>query len=191
MYVCNILTMRKLIIPLVLLGASVVSCNKLADIIVIRKNVEYTQDQDIPNIPNPGVAFPTAGVTIPFPKYSLVTNSSTFFKDNNTSSNLLTSVKPHELGITLIQPANTNLDYVDTMRVYISADGLPEVLAAHEYGKNNASAFNLTPEDVELKSYFLKDSMYVRLEAHFIDYPDSNSKIQVKTSLAVVANPLK
>ncbi|MBS1772369.1 MAG: hypothetical protein JST82_05885 [Bacteroidetes bacterium] len=184
--------MKRISFVLIALVIILVSCGKtLKDLITIHKNLDYKQSVDIPNITKADT-FPAQGISVDFLKYTIVTNSSNFVKENNTSTDLLTSVKAASLGMTLTNPANGYLNFMDSVRVYISADNLPEQLAAYRYNiPNLLKTIDLTCNDIELKEYFIKDSMYVRIAAHFTKYPDSNSKADVNTTLSITANPLK
>ena len=183
--------MKKLLLPALALLV-LFSCKKNDHLLDINKDILYTNNVDVPKTANPGVPFPAEGLVVPFPKFTVFTNSASFFNDNNATSSQLISAKGKTLNLVSLLPANGYLDYVDSLTLYVSADNLPEVLLAHKYGVTpKQKSIDLSFENVELKEYFLKDSMYFRAVAHFINYPDSNSKITVNTALNVTYNPSK
>ena len=90
------------------------------------------------------------------------------------------------------EPSGSNFDFMDTIRVYVSAQGLEEKLAAKKYGiPKGQQTLELDCEDVNLKEYFIKDTMYIRFGGHFTGVPDSNAKIELTPTFNMLANPLK
>jgi|GEM_PF-2668767 len=171
------------------------SCKKLQEVAqnatTIDKNVDYTEEIDIPNVPHLGT-FPPSGLQIPFPKFGAPTYIQDFVAKNNTTADLILSVKVNKLGIKLLQPDTSKFDYVDSLWIYISTKTKPEILAAYKYGIGKG--LKDVPADVidqDIKEYFKEDSIYYTVKGHYNNWPDSNTKLQLYGSFKVLASPVK
>jgi len=157
----------------------------------INKEIDYSQEFSFSGVPGGGTTLPPGGVRANFPIFAFATNAQQYIDQYKTSSDKITSLKLAKCNLTMSLPANGNFDYVDSIQIYLSATGLNEKLAAYKYdipkGQNTISLDKSTDE---FKEYFLKDSMYVRVSAHFVAVPDSNSKINMETGFNMIANPL-
>ncbi len=127
-----------------------------------------------------------------FPGKGIPTNSAQYMKDYKTSGELINFVKLTKLTANIQEPQNGNFDFVDTIQVFLKADGLEEKLVAYKYGiPKGQSSVDLDRADVDLKQYFLKDTMFLRFGGHFVGVPAAASKVELNTTFNLDANPLK
>lgn len=187
--------MKKPVILLALGILTLASCKKLKEIAqdatTIDKNIEYSEEIDIPNTSH-ATPLPPGGVKMPFPKIAAPTYIKDFVAQNNTTADLILSVHVNKLGIKMLKPENSKFDYVDSLWIYISTKTLPEKLAAYKYSIPKGS--KEVPADVvsdDLKSYFTGDSIYYTVVGHYNDWPDSNTRLQLYGTFKVLASPIK
>ncbi len=170
---------------------SFTSCDKLKHLTDINKDIEYKETVDLPGIPGGDTVVPAGGLAADLPAYSIATNSKQYLAEYNTDAKLVTHVKLKSLTATLLQPSSQNFNFLDTLRLYVSATGQPEKLAAYKYGiAKGQNTIEMDVVDFNLKEYFLQDSMYFRINGHFNGIPDSTSKIELKSVFNLLANPL-
>ena len=169
------------------------SLQQLADV-----TFRYTYQQDVDaNLPFANTADTVVPVPFPvndysLPPYDFATNISQIAADYNTSPEKLVSVTVDSVLVGITAPPNLTLDFVKNMKLYISAAGQPEVLAAE---KNPVPAglrsLALEVRSGELKPYFQQDTIRLRIVASLTGVPPSSTKINLKNIIKVVANPLK
>ncbi|OSZ78524.1 hypothetical protein CAP35_09820 [Chitinophagaceae bacterium IBVUCB1] len=185
--------MKKPVLALLAAFVLIASCKKIKEVAqqatIITKNVEYNEEIAIPD--NPGIPLPVGGVKVGLPAFGSPTYIGDFLKENNTTTDRLISAKPSRLGIKLLTPPTSNLDYVDSLWIYISAKGLPETLAAYKYPiPKGTKEIDGSVVDKDFKEYFVKDTLYYRVEGHFTKYPDSSTTLQLYGTFKVQASPI-
>lgn len=196
--------MKKIILSsasLILLSATVLttqSCKKSVPEVVqeigdidfavnINEKVVIDSNANISNIPQ----LPPEGLTVPLPPIAAATNIESNLQQYNTSSNLIETVKLGMFHLTMEQPPGQNFDLVDSLWMYIHADGLDKKLAAYKFDiPKGTQKVEFDIEDLELKEYFIKDSIYVTLQGHFYEVPEKGTEMKVDASFDVTANPL-
>ena len=173
---------------LVILAAG---CVKIKNLTNINVNIPYSETINVPSdwdsVSHP---FPPGGVTTDLPSVPVATNSDQYISDNNTASDKIISVTLKSLSITMLAPPDSNLNYIDTVWLYISAKSLPEVLVAQKGVPKHVSSVSLDPQGVNLKNYFLQDTMYVRMKARYNSMPPAGSEIKFSSNFNMLANPL-
>jgi len=182
--------MKKLIVAAFAL-LIVTSCKKLTDLANIKFVIPYSKTVAVPGLPgNPFI--PPTGLTTSIPTIAVESKSEEYIKKYNTSSELITKVIFTELKLEITEPATQNFDLVDSIWLFVSASGLPEVQSAHYFNvPKGTRTIDMVTSDVNMKEYFLKDSMYFRLQGHFHNAPDSASVFTISSKFDVTANPLK
>lgn len=180
------------------IAASVVllaSCDKVANLAKIDKDVDYTGTVDVNGLPSGDTAIPQVGyIDGQLPKVAIATNSKEFLESNGSSaaSDKVESVTLKKFSLSVTLPSNGTFKFMDSVGVYVSADGLSEKLVASKANiSNNSKTVDLTCYGENLKEYFLKDSMYVRMGGRFTSVPDSGTRIEFKPTFNVKANLLK
>ncbi len=187
--------MKKSIWICVVLAIAIVSsCKKVKDLATISVNIPYTQHVSIPN--NSGYAYgfplPAGGVDISIPSVAVPTNSKAYLDQYHTNGDKVIKVGLNGLTLQLTAPQNQNFDFLDTVRLYISAPGHLEQLVAYKYGvEKGMQVIALTTNpDVNLKDYFLEETMNFRVGMHINAVPDPRAEMDIKSVFNLVANPL-
>ncbi len=181
---------RIIVISVALLALS--SCTrKLEDIVQVNFSVPHTKQVSVQGLPgNPPI--PPQGLTTSIPAIAVETRSEEYIKEHNTSSELISEAKLSEMTLEINAPASQTFDMVDSLWLFVSATGLPEVQAAYYFDiPKGLRTLNMITSGENLKDYFLRDSMYFRLQGHFYNAPDSATVFTINTKFDAVAKPLK
>lgn len=132
------------------------SCEKLSKLTEfdIKHNAEATIE-----------AGATANLPFDIATPEVATNSQSEFEGQNTSSDLVESVKLKQLNVKITSPANRNFDFLNDIELYLSADGEEEVKIAWKYdiGDNIGNELTLETGTDELKKFLVKDKYRLRL----------------------------
>jgi hypothetical protein len=187
--------MRKALAFILLGTIGFAGCDKVKDLTNISKELDYTGSVEVPGVPglpDTVTMVPPGGITGDFPIFGQATDSKKLMEENNTSSDLVTHVNLKQVIMTMAQPEAQTFNYMDSIRVYISAPGVSEQLLGKKFGiGRDLKSVELDPEDINIKEYFLADSIFFRVNAHFIEVPMDGAKMELKTVFNLVGNPLK
>ena len=138
-------------------------------------------------------AIPALALNIPVKQsFTVQTNIQSKFDEFNTSSDLVEQVFLQSLSLELTAPANGNLDFLKSIKVFISADGLPEKLIASKTGLTASvgTKLNLDVDPVDLKEYLLKDPITLAVEVEADQATSTESTITVSGTFKVDAKIL-
>jgi hypothetical protein len=134
------------------------------------------------------------GISVPLPPftYTFSTGIDEIAADNNTSREKLVSVKVDSLYMQAVAPTSQNFDFIDQVQLYVSAKGVPEVLVGEKIPvPKGQSTLHLDAKDVELKPYFLQDSITLRVQATVNALPALGTTVRFGNGYKITANPLK
>lgn len=172
------------------------ACSKVKQLANISFNLPYNTTVSIPRTTiDTGLPFPPRGISLPFPAVPVATNSKQALSQNNTIAEKVIEADLKSLSLTIVSPPDLTFDFVDSVQLFISANNLPEQLVAYSYNiPKGVRSLNLTTNtNVNLKQYFLQDTMYVRLTTHINSIPalQSDGQMSVAAVMHVTANPLQ
>lgn len=186
--------MKRAIIAAILALASVYTgCSKIKKLADINVDIPYNTQVSVPQVQGDtaGISLPM-GVSLSFPSIAVATNSQQYLKTYGTAANMVTFVYLKSLAIAIISPTNRNFDFLDRVDLYLSAQDLPEQLVASQNNiPKGASTLNLvTNTSVNLKDYFVKDTIYFRLDARINAIPPAGEELNISSVFHMTANPL-
>lgn len=167
------------------------SCRKVGQVADVSFSSPYSQDATVPDIPGYayGDVLPAGGIDVSFPEYTLQTNTQKYFDDYHVSGKNVKSATFQYGTLTLL--AGTNFDFLDKIEIYVSAEGLPEVLVAYQYnipkGQKNV---DLQPSGQNMREYIKHPTVNGRIQAHFNTVPAPGTRLNVTSEFNVVANAL-
>ncbi len=187
--------MKKIIIiEIALLFTLIASCSKIKQIANINVDIPYSAQSALPEIPGiiAGYGLPPGGISLPFPAIPVATNSKQYISQYHTAANMIIDVYLKQLSLQIVSPPNQNFDFLDSVQVYISAPTQPELLVANEYNiPKGQTALNLsTNTNVNLKKYFVQDTIYFRIQGHINAIPASGTLFNLQSVFHLLANPL-
>ncbi|MFN8287190.1 MAG: hypothetical protein U0V74_10575 [Chitinophagales bacterium] len=133
-------------------------------------------------------------INIPVQIFSpdVVTNSDQEFAINDTRKDLIESIKLQQLKLTITSPSGKTFSFLKDVRVYISADGLPETEVANKLNIDNTvgGEVELTVFDVELKEYIKADKFKLKVASTTDELITSNVNVHIYSNFFVDAKIL-
>jgi hypothetical protein len=132
------------------------SCKKIKELLTF--SMKYNQDFTIP-----GAVSSSTPVSVGIP--SITTNSESTFKNKNTATKLIKEVKLSELTLTLTAPDTGTYNFINTIEVYINADGQSEVMIASKtnLANNSSKTIEMDVSGANLMEYVKADKFTLRL----------------------------
>ncbi|TDS12609.1 hypothetical protein DFQ03_3067 [Maribacter caenipelagi] len=175
--------MFKKSITIICLFALIISCDKLDEL--TKFDMEYSQRATIPS---------TAGIDLPFDVFTpeMETNSESTFEVNDTRKDLIEEIKLTELEMVIISPDGADFSFLNSIEVYISADGLEEIKIAYleEVPEDAGTVITLETSDLDLKEYIKSDEFSLRLNTVTDELMSSDHELEVNSTFFVDAKIL-
>ena len=165
-------------------------CKKLKSLADINIDIPYSTQVTIPAIYDEGAPIPFGGYSATIGPIGINTRSQEYMAEYNTDADNIRSVLLQKLSLKILSPATESIDFFDTVRIYISAEGLPEIQAAYSFGRVGGDSLALTCSNQNLKEYFLSDVMFIKLQGHLNRIPAPGTTLQINSVFHMVANPL-
>lgn len=173
--------MRSFLLILTILFA-ITACDKLDDL--TKFDLEYKSKIVIPA---------SAGIDLPFDVLTpdMETDSESQFEVNDTRKDLIEEIKLTELQMVITSPTEADFSFLNSIEVYISAEGLDEIkIAEEEVDENAGSILDVDVLDVDLKEYIKKDEFNLRLNTVTDEAIGSDHEIDVNSTFFVDAKVL-
>ncbi len=105
-------------------------------------------------------------VDLPFdiPTPPIETNSEEEFDNNNTHKDLIEEIYLKKMQLTITEPANGTFDFLNSIEIYIVADGLPEKKVAwkNPVPSSVGNTLELETTGDDLQEYIKKDSFRLK-----------------------------
>ncbi len=167
------------------------SCKKIKKLATINVNIPYNGVLGLPYVGDTAITLPPNGLSFSLPLYGMPTYSQQFLSQYNTSASKVNSAKLQNYSMQIVDPTGGYFYYLDTVQIYLSAHGQPEVLVAYNNNvPHDQNIVNMTSTYIELKNYFLQDSMFLRVYVNFIKVPKEADSILMNTNFNLQADPL-
>lgn len=148
--------MKKLSIFLTALVALSAGCKKADEL--TKFNMEFNSQVTVPS--NTLINLPLDLVTP-----DMATNYEESFSSNNTRADLVEGITINKITITAQSPQGMNLDFLKSITVYISADGIPEKEVASKYDiPDGLTSLDLDYVSDNLKEFLTKESIRLRVK---------------------------
>ncbi len=148
-------------------------------------SLEYDETIVIPSV---------IGLNLPFTVAtpSIKTNSTEIFEINDTRKNLLEEIKLERLTLNIIDPADGDFSFLESIEIYITAEGLEEVLVAWKYEIDDSvgSSISLETSDDDLTSFIVLDEFTLKFTTVTDKLILSDHTIEVQSSFFVDARIL-
>jgi hypothetical protein len=171
------------------------ACNGIKNLANINIDIPYSSQVSVPDVPGytTGIPLPTVGLDLPSVTVGFATNSQTYLSQYGTAANMVVSVTLKGMNIQIQSPPGQNFDFLDNIQIYMSAKGQPEVLAVSQSSiPKGTTTMVLTPnQELNLKNYFVQDTIYMRLAGHINALPAAGEQLNINSVFHLVANPLK
>lgn len=135
------------------------SCTKLLDQLV---TFQFTRDTEF-TLP----ATSTLGVPINLNSTEVATSYESEFANNNTNTEKVEYVKVIGLDLQVTSPAGANFNFLKSIEISISADGLADKVIAskNDIQNDNVQELMLDASEEDLKPYLTKDKFSLKISA--------------------------
>ncbi len=176
--------MKKIIVlSLIAIGfVGMYSCKKLDKLTTF--HLEYKSSVTVPA--NSVINLPLS-LTTP----NITTDSKGTFENNNTNRDLVQEIKLDKMNITVTAPQGSNLDFLKSIEVFISAEGLDEIRVASKFEiPDGLTSLDLDYINDNLKDYVLKDSIKLRVKTISDKATTQDTDLEVLTRFWVNAKIL-
>ena len=184
---------KMLILSGIALSVAILGCNKVKNLADINVDLPYSTQVNVPAVDGqlPGTPIP-GGAILDFPTVGVETKSKQYLAEYHTDGNNIRKLDLKSLSIQMLMPPNQNFNFLDTIQVYIGAGALPEVLVAYKYNipQNTNTVEFITVTDVNLKDYFLADTIRLHMRARINAAPASATQLNIASVFHMLANPL-
>ncbi len=148
--------MKKQYFIFLLLFALLGACKKIDEwthfTLVVEENTTIDAVPVLPDVP----------LNIPIP--AVPTNSKSVFENNNTNKDLVEEARLTKMTLSVESPANGTFSFMQSVEIYIQADGLPEVLIASKQNVPPEKTIELDVVDRNLVEYVKKDQLEFRVK---------------------------
>lgn len=165
---------RKQLICLLFAASAVIgfnSCQKIRDLKTF--DFEYSTSFDIP-------ATGILGGLVQTPPQRIETNSSTSLEDQGTKAKWVKTIYLKKMKGVITKPSNEDFDFLESIEVYVSADGFDEILLASNYDiPRNVNTIDLNPSGCNVKELLLKDAFQIRT----VSKASNSNAVTVKADL--------
>jgi len=122
--------------------------------------IEYTDEITIES---------TFFVDIPFDVWTpnIPTNSDEVFSNNNTNTDLVEEINLTEMSMTVTSPDTQTFDFLSSIEIYISAEGVDEIKIAwyDDIPQTGLKSISLETSEEDLKEFIKKDEYKLRTRA--------------------------
>lgn len=158
-------------------------CDKIDDL--TKFNMDYKTEVTIPS---------STGIDLPFDMFTpdMETNSESEFEVNDTRKDLIEQIKLTELVLTITDPSNADFSFLESIDIYISAEGLDEIKIASEISvdPDTGNTLDVDVIDVDIKEYIKKDKFNLRLNTVTDEVISTDHTIEVSSVFFVDAKIL-
>ncbi|MDJ1503935.1 hypothetical protein [Xanthocytophaga agilis] len=141
-------------------------------------------------IPGANLVNPVFNNIVPTP--SITSNSSQTFENEGTNANLVKNIVLEKLKLTITSPSDADFRFIESIKIYIKADGLPKVLIASKISipTNIGKELELDPTQEKLDEYIKKSNYTLENEVVTRSAPWPEMELKINTTFKVTADPL-
>ncbi len=123
---------------------------------------------------------------------TIESNSSSAFSNNNTTKDLIESIKLTEMKLEIKSPESANFNFLKEITLFINADGLEkkQIAFKNNIANNDSSFILLDIVDTELKEYLIRDNYVLNVTTTTDEAIDEDCDITISTKFLVDAKIL-
>ena len=155
-----------------------ISCNNDED---TEFSIAYSEGFELPA--TFGIEYPTSTELI-----SITTESDDRFQENETTASLLNSARISNMQISLSGPSGTDLEFVDNVNIYLSANDMSEIkVATVSAAEANDVLLQADVEVVDVKDYLKLPTILFRAEFTSDGFSNENRECVLNVRFTVDA----
>ncbi|QCX40107.1 hypothetical protein FF125_17250 [Aureibaculum algae] len=175
--------MQKYFLVLILMMATIISCDEIDNL--TKFTMDYDSSMTIPS---------STGINLPFVLNTpqMETNSESEFESNNTHKDLIEDIRLRVLDLTLVSPDNEDFSFLESIKIYIVAEGLQELEIAfnEDVSETIGKTLELQTVDVDIQEYIKKDKFSLKVQAVTDEVLTSDHQIDIHSEFFVDAKIL-
>lgn len=120
------------------------------------------------------------------------TETETTFENNNTSKNLVESIRLKSMTLNIITPEDANFNFLKNISIYIKSENVEETEISNliDIENSNSKTLELDVLDKELEAYLKEDKFTLRVLATADETTSKQIDISIDTVFKVDANIL-
>ena len=183
--------MKKIICIMAMAVVIAPSCRKVGQVADVSFSSPYHQTATVPAVPGYdfGSTLPNGGVDVSFPQDTLQTNSQQYFDQYHVSGKNVKSATFSTGEVTMVTA--TSVDFMDKIEIYVSADGLPEVLVAYQDNiPKGQRTMTLLSSGQNMREYIKHPVVYGRVKAHLNKIPAPGTILNISAEFEMIANAI-
>lgn len=131
------------------------------------------------------------GVSMPFSFMTpdIETNAESEFEVNDTRKDKIETIKLTSLNLEITSPNGQEFDFLEDIELFISADGLDEILLAYVYNMENSvgNTIALSCSQSDFQEYIKQDKFKLRIRTISDEYNLNDVQIKIKGKFLVDA----
>ena len=159
--------------------AFLAACNQPA---TVTFSMDYVSEVVVPS---------STGVTLPFDMWTpeQETDSKAQFEVNDTRKDLVEQITLETCQLSIKYPSDQNFDFLNSIDLYLTAEGLDEILIASKKNipENGSKTITLDPTGKDFKEYIKKDNFTLRVNTKTDKTVTREVGIEVYTDFSVKA----
>ena len=132
-----------------------------------------------------------AGISIPLSILTpdIESNSQSEFAINDTRKDKVENIRLTAMSLEITSPNGQEFDFVEDLELFISADGVDEIVLAYVYDMDNSvgNFINITCSQSDFQEYIKKDKFTLRVRTVTDEYNLSDVDISINCTFRVNA----
>jgi len=164
---------------IIALSSTLTSCKKGG---LTQFDIDYESSIVIQNV---------TGINTPFSFLTpdVESNSESEFEVNDTRKDKIQEIRLTALRLEIVDPPGQEFDFLKDVELFISADGLDEILLAYKYDIDNAvgSVLNMTCSENDFQEYIKKDKFKLRVRTVSDEVVMSDIEVKIYSTFNVDA----
>lgn len=122
----------------------------------------------------------------------IATNSQSTFETNNTRKDLIEGISLTEIKAELITPQGADFSFLESIKVFLSTNGLPDLKIAEnlEIDSNSGASIIISGTGAEIKDYLTQDVVSLRMETVTDEIITEDHQLKIDATFLVDAKIL-
>lgn len=182
----KVVDMKRLTSRILMLGLIVTVLFGCKKVEVVKFDMTYERTIIIPN----GTDISVPHITVMSGNLS---NSESEFEANKTNKEEIEDISLTSLNMEIISPTGEEFDFIEDVELYISADGVDEMLLAYVYNMQNivGNTISLTCAQSDFQEFIKQDKFTLRVKTISDEFNSSDVEIKISSTFLVEATVSK
>ena len=180
----NFIAMKRLILLFALFGLfGLFGCEQIDKL--TQFSMDFNSSATIPS---------TTGISLPFDVFTpdVQTNSESTFAVNNTRKDMVEEVRLTSLNLTIESPTNGDFSFLESIEIYIAAEGYQETKIAwkENIAENVGNSLVLEVANSDLKDFIKQDKFTLKVKTITDEVIDQDYELDIYSAFFIDAKVL-